>query len=312
MDFSKQNISYTERDEETDWIRVKLNNPNKWGYINDDSLVMIPFEYDFLNPFKNGLAYAKNNNKEFFITKKNLRLKGDFEAVGIFSEGLAPVKKNGKWGFIDYQANLVIPIQYDEVDCFRPSGLCAVTKNGKSGFINKSGAEIIPVIYDEASQEMKDQNVIVKKNNKWAVFDNSGKQLSDFLYDSFKRASISDFSKDIFTRDQSTFFENGAALVEANGKYIFINRKAQAAFQNNEFDSASVFDTFKNAIVKRNGKFGIIKTDGTFKVPLEYDFIDYFESNHPFSEYYNARKGKIYSIFNKDLKKIGESYEAVY
>ncbi|STD13066.1 WG repeat-containing protein [Chryseobacterium carnipullorum] len=250
LDFSKQNISYTERDEETDWIRTRLKIPDKWGYIDKDSLVMIPFEYDFLNPFKEGVAYAKNNNKEFFITKKNVRLKGDFEAVGIFSEGLAPVKKNGKWGFIDYQANLVIPIQYDEVDCFRPSGLCAVTKNGKSGFINKSGAEIIPVIYDEASQEMKDQNVIVKKNNKWAVFDNSGKQLSDFLYDSFKRASISDFSKDIFTRDQSTFFENGAALVEANGKYIFINRKAQAAFLNNEFDSASVFDTFKKCYSK--------------------------------------------------------------
>ncbi|WP_223608252.1 WG repeat-containing protein [Chryseobacterium sp. OSA05B] len=312
LDFSKKNISYTERDHETDWIRTRLKNPDKWGYIDKDSLVMIPFEYDFLNPFKDGVAYAKNNNKEFFITKKNVRLKGDFEAVGIFSEGLAPVKKNGEWGFIDNQANVVIPIQYDKVDCFRSSGLCAVTKNGKSGFINKVGREIIPVIYDEASQEMKDQNVIVKKNNKWAVFDNSGKQLSDFIYDSFKRAYISDFSKDVFTRDESTFFENGAALVEIGGKYKFINAKAQAAFPNNTFDSASVFDTFKNAIVKKKGKFGMIKTDGTFKVPLEYDFINYFESNHAFSEYYNARKGKIYSFFNKDLKKIGESYEAVY
>jgi len=312
LDFSKKNISYTEGDRETGWIRIKLNNPNKWGFINQDSLVMIPFEYDFLNPFENGLAYAKNNNKEFFITKKNLKLKGSFDALNIFSEGLASVKKNGKWGFIDNQADIIVPIQYDEVDYFRPNGLCAVTKNGKSGFVNKLGNEVIPIIYDEAYQEMKDQNVIVKKNNKWAVFDNSGKQLSDFIYDSFKRAYISDFSKDVFTRDESTFFGNGAALAITNGKYEFINVKARAAFPNNRFDSASVFDTFKNAIVKRNGKFGIIKTDGTFKVPLEYDFIDYFESNHAFSEYYNARKGKIYSIFNKDLKKIGESYEPVY
>jgi len=312
LDFSKKNISYAEKDLETGWIRIKLNNPNKWGFINKDSLTMIPFEYDFLNSFENGLAYAKNNNKEFFITKKNLKLKGSFDALNIFSEGLASVKKNGKWGFIDNQADIIIPIQYDEVDYFRPNGLCAVTKKGKSGFVNKLGQEVIPIIYDEAYQEMKDQNVIVKKNNKWAVFDNSGKQLSDFIYDSFKRAYISDFSKDVFTRDESTFFENGAALAITKGKYEFINVKAQAAFPNNKFDSASVFDTFKNAIVKRNGKFGIIKTDGTFKVPLEYDFIDYFESNHAFSEYYNARKGKIYSIFNKDLKKIGESYEPVY
>ncbi|UOU99441.1 WG repeat-containing protein [Chryseobacterium daecheongense] len=308
---SKNDIEYFEADKETGWIRI-LNKQRKWGFINKDSIIQIPFDYDFINPFENGLAYAKIKGQEIFITKKNLRLKGDYEAINVFSEGLASIKKNGKWGFIDNEGNIIIHVQYDGVDYFRSSGLCAVTKNKKSGFINKSGVEIIPVIYDEARQEMTDQNVIVKKNNKWAVFSNSGKQLSDFIYDDLIRTDISDFSKDIFSRDQSTLFGNGAALAVIGGRYEFINAKAQAAFPNNKFDSASVFDTFNNAIVKRNGKYGIIKTDGTFKVPLEYDFIDYFDSNHTFSEYYNARKGKIYHLFNKNLKKIGESYEPVY
>lgn len=312
MDFSIKNISHKEIDNETGWIRIKLKNPDKWGYINKDSLIIIPFEYDFLNPFSHGLAYAENNKKKYFITKQNLKLKGDYDEVRTFSEGLAPIKKNGKWGFINNKGDIIIPIQYDEIDCFRSNGLCAVTKNGKSGFINKQGAEIIPIIYDQTYQEMKDKNVIVKENGKWAVFDNNGKQISDFLYESLKRAYITDFSKDVFTRDESTFFENGAALAEIDGKYEFIDLKAQPAFPNNKFDSASVFDTFKNAIVKRNGKYGIIKTDGTFKVPLEYDFINYFDDNHAFSEYYNARRGEIYSIFNRDLKKIGESYQPVY
>jgi len=309
---TKENVSYSENDKETGWIRVNLHQPNKWGFIDKDSMIVIPFEYDFVNPFQNGLAYVKDNGKEFFITKHNLKLQGDFEAVDIFSEGLASAKKNKKWGFIDEKGKFVIPPKYDKIDYFRPSGVCAVQKNGKSGFINKKGEEIIPLIYDEAYQEMKDKNVIVKKNGKWAVFDNLGKQLSGFIYDSVKRTHIVDFSKNVFKRDASTFFENGAALVKINGKYEFINAKAQAAFPNNKFDSASVFDTFKNAIVKRNGKYGIIKLDGTFKVPLKYDFINYFDDNHSFSEYYNAKKGKIYTIFNRNLKKIGESFEPVY
>lgn len=284
---SKENISYSEKDEETGWTRVNLHKPNKWGFIDKDSVIVIPFEYNFVNPFENGLAYVKNNGKEFFITKQNLKLHGDFEAINIFSEGLASAKKNEKWGFIDEEGKFVISPKYDEVDYFRPNGLCVVTRNGRSGFINKNGDEIIPIIYDEAYQEMKDKNVIVKKNGKWTVFDNSGNQLSNFIYDSFKRAYVVDFSKDVFKRDASTFFENGAALVEINEKYEFINAKAQAAFPNNKFDSASVFDTFKNAIVKRNGKYGIIKLDGTFKVPLDYDLISYFDDNHSFSEYYN-------------------------
>lgn len=36
-----------------------------------------------------------------------------YEDVGHFGEGLAPVKKNGKWGFIDKEGKVVIPFQYD-------------------------------------------------------------------------------------------------------------------------------------------------------------------------------------------------------
>ncbi|MGC4128174.1 MAG: WG repeat-containing protein [Bergeyella sp.] len=312
FDLSRKNIYYSEIDSETGWYRVKLNNPDKWGFIDKDSSVVIPFEYDFLNPFENGLAYAKNNNKEFFITKKNLKIEGDYDEARIFTEGRAAIRKNKKWGFIDESGKPVIPLIYDEVLYFEKSGLAPVSKNGKHGFIDKNGKEIIPIIYDDAKYEQLDEIVAVKKNKKWAFFDNKSKQISEFIYDELFRAYKFDFTKDIFTRDKSTFFKNGAALVLKNGKYEFINEKAEPAFKNNKFDSATVFDTYQNAIVKRNGKYGMIKPDGEFKVPLEYDFIEYYDTNHLNSEYYNARKGKIFSIYNKNLKKIGESYEPIY
>ncbi|WP_312824059.1 WG repeat-containing protein [Epilithonimonas sp.] len=309
---SKKDINYIEKDKETGWFRVH-NKQNKWGFIDKDSSIVIPFEYDFVNPFENHLAYAKQGSKEFFITYKNLKLEGDFDAVSVFSEGLAPIKKNRKWGFINEKGKIVIPIQYDVVDCFRPSGLCAVSKNGKSGFIDKSGKEIIPIIYPEVNQQMLDKNVIVKNKGKWAFFDNQGKQLSDFIYNEVFRTDHYDFSKDIFTRDESTYFENGAVLVLKDNHYEFLNEKIEPAFPNNKFDSATVFDAFKNAIVKRNGKYGMIKPNGEFKVQLEYDFIEPYDTSHGhYSEYYNARKGKIFSIINRNLEKIGDSYEPIH
>ncbi|MBV2223718.1 MAG: WG repeat-containing protein [Cloacibacterium sp.] len=310
---SRNEIYYIEKDKETGWFRV-LNTKNKWGFIDKDSIIKIPFEYDFVNPFEHQLAYVKNKGKEFYINPKNeIVIEGRFDKIDIFSEGLASVKKDGKFGFINEKGKLIIPLIYDNVDYFRTSGLCAVTLNGKSGFIDKSGKEIIKIIYPEVHQEMFDRIVIVKNNRKWAFFDNHGNQLSDFIYDKVFRTDYYDFSKDIFTRDQSTFFKNGAALVLKNGKYEFLNEKIKPAFVNNKFDSASVFDAFKNAIVKRNGKYGMIKPNGEIKVPFEYDYIEPFDTNLPnFSEYYNARKGKIYSFFNKNLKKIGESYEPIY
>ncbi|KFC24099.1 WG repeat-containing protein [Chryseobacterium sp. FH1] len=310
--FSKKDIDYIERDKETGWFRVH-NKKNKWGFIDKDSSIVIPFEYDFVNPFENGLAYAKIGRKEFFITKRNLRLEGDFDEVKIFSFGLAGVRKNKKWGFIDEKGKLIIQPIYDEVQYFTTNGLCSVVKNGKSGFIDKTGKEIIPVIYDDARSEQLDDIVIVQKDKKWAFFDNKGKQLSGFLYDEVFSTNHYDFSKDIFDRSQSTYFKNGAVLVRKGKNYEFLNEKIEPAFPNNKFDSATVFDGFKNAIVKRNGKYGMIKSDGQIKVPFEYDFIEAYDSNHGnYSEYFNARKGKVYSIFNQNLKKIGESLEPIY
>lgn len=188
FDLSRSNISYQERDAETGWKRVLLIKPNKWGFVNENNKIMIPFEYDFVNPFENGLAYAKNNGKEFFITKKNLKLTEDYDEARIFTFGLAPASKNKKWGFIDENGKLVIPLIYDEADYFTKNGLSAVKRNGKSGFINQQGKEIIPVIYEMVKAEQLDDVVIVRKNYKWAFFDNFGRQLTDFLYTDVQRA----------------------------------------------------------------------------------------------------------------------------
>ncbi len=309
---SKKDIDYIEKDKETGWFRVH-NKQNKWGFIDKDSIIVIPFEYDFINPFENHLAYAKQGNKEFFITYKNLKLEGYYDEARIFSFGLAGVRKGKKWGFIDEKGKLVIPIIYDNVDYFTQNNLSAVVKNGKSGFIDKSGKEIIPIIYDSARSEQIDNIVILKKNKKWRFFNNQGKQLSDFIYNEVFRTDHYDFSKDIFNRDQSTYFKNGAVLVLKDNLYEFLNENIEPAFHNNKFDSATVFDAFKNAIVKRNGKYGMIKPNGELKVPLEYDFIEPYDTNHGhYSEYYNARKGKIFSIINQNLDKIGESYEPIH
>lgn len=312
---TRKEISYIEKDKETGWFRVH-NNKEKWGFIDKDSIVKIPFEYDFVNPFENGLAYAKNNGKEFFINPNNeIVIQGNYDKIDIFSEGLASVKRNGKFGFINDKGKLVIPIIYYKTEYFAKNGLVEVSKNRKYGFINKEGKEIISIIYDGADYQELDDLVIVKKNNKWAFFDNHGKQLSDFVYDKVFNADIYkyDFSKEAFWDSKTTFFKSGGALVLKNGNYEFLNENIEPAFANNTFDSASVFDTYKNAIVKRNGKYGMIKPNGEIKVPFEFDFIEPFDTNLPnFSEYYNARKGKIYSFFNKDLNKIGESYEPIY
>jgi KWG protein len=59
---------------------------------------------------------------------------------GDFSQGIAPAKQKGKWGFIDTKGKVVIPFQYVKADSFS-EGLAAVATadTNKYGYINTKG-----------------------------------------------------------------------------------------------------------------------------------------------------------------------------
>nr|MBA3352760.1 WG repeat-containing protein [Blastocatellia bacterium] len=65
-----------------------------------------------------------------------------------FYEGLASVKKDGKYGFIDTSGKLVIAPAFDKAGVFS-RGLAAVIMDGNVGYINKKGELVIKAIFDE-------------------------------------------------------------------------------------------------------------------------------------------------------------------
>ena len=65
--------------------------------------------------------------------------KETFEAAYAFQEGLAAVKKENQWGFIDKDGDLVIDYQFEEVDQGFQEGVAAVKQNGAWYFIDRNG-----------------------------------------------------------------------------------------------------------------------------------------------------------------------------
>ena len=64
-----------------------------------------------------------------------------------YSEGLAQCELDGKWGYVDGQRNVVIPLQYDSIVSFQ-LGIAAVNLNGKLGVIRQDGTYLIRPEYD--------------------------------------------------------------------------------------------------------------------------------------------------------------------
>ena len=97
--------------------------------------------YDYVGSFSEGLAIVVLNYKYGVINKSGtLVIPCKYDYAYSFCEGMAKVKLNGKYGFIDKSGTLVIPCKYDYAYPFS-EGRAEVELNGKQGYVNKSGVE---------------------------------------------------------------------------------------------------------------------------------------------------------------------------
>ncbi|MBR0416186.1 MAG: WG repeat-containing protein [Firmicutes bacterium] len=103
--------------------------------------------------FANGYAWVRDAGTGFcgFIdTSGREAIPCEYEEVGAFCDGLAVVKRNGKYGYINTANEIVIPIEYDSA-YGAGSGLAEVCRNGKHGFVDYENRQVLPFEYDDLS-----------------------------------------------------------------------------------------------------------------------------------------------------------------
>ena len=65
-------------------------------------------------------------------------------AMPFCANGLAAVKKSGRWGFIDKSGTEVIPCTFEDTLGFEEGNLAPVKKNALWGYVSKDGELIVP------------------------------------------------------------------------------------------------------------------------------------------------------------------------
>lgn len=119
------------------------------------------------------LPKKKGEKYRFINSKGELLFEHSFDEVAPFSEGLARVKLNGKWGYLDKSGSLRTPIRFDDARDFA-EGLAGVEIKGKWGFINKDGRFVIPPEF-KSVRDFKCGLVYVQRNNADGYIDQSGR-----------------------------------------------------------------------------------------------------------------------------------------
>ena len=231
------------------WIEKKEVGKKKKYKTGD---VVIPFKYDWVSDFREGLAVVELNGKLGYINKSGKEIvPPKYDEAKFFHEGLAPVKLNGKLGYINKSGKEVVPPKYDYVWDFK-EGLADVELNGKQGFVDKSGKEVVPLKYDNV-WFFEEGLAGVELKGKWGFIDKSGKEVVPIKYD-----YVDNFSE-------------GLAGVELNGKWGHINKSGKEVVPI-KYDYVDNFSEGL-AITKLKGKKGFVDKSGKEIVPLKYEDV---------------------------------------
>lgn len=148
----------------------------KWAIINSDFEQITDFIYDDVAMDENricskkGVIWVCQKEKYILIDKTgNPVTKADYDEVREFiSDEATAVKKNGKWGFVNYDGSVMIECIYEDAKPFR-EGMAPVCKDGKWGYIDTDNEFVIVPRFEDATPFYSDGRATVQINGSWTI-----------------------------------------------------------------------------------------------------------------------------------------------
>jgi hypothetical protein len=236
---------------------ISVSSHEKWGAIDQNGNWKIKPVYLGMKEFFNNVALAKSETRWDYVNAEGIVISQNkaYVCQHNFSEGLARVQENKKWGFIDGSGNYVIEPRFDAARDFS-EGLAAVETNSKWGYINTSGESVIEPVLENA-WDFYCGIAIVSVNEAKQYMNRKGEFLPNPDNYEVHRGFRDNFApvrkKDLW------------GFVDTEGNYIVKPRYEKV-------------DRFMNGLapVKRDGRCGYVNILGEEVVPLNFDACKLF------------------------------------
>lgn len=212
--------------------------------------------------FHEGLAKIRRNDKwEFIDEKGNVITKKGYYSAYNFENGLAHVKnKKGNHGYIDKNGNEIVKVKYNNITRFKDGFFRAnyfVGLDIRNVLMDDKGKEIINLKESCLGEFHNDRSVVGVNYNKYYVIDRTGKRIIKRNY------------KKIFD------YSDGFALVmKKKYKYNFIDKEGKEICKTDYDKGSSFVNGF--GIVKKDEYWIYIDKDGNEALKVYYDEVNPF------------------------------------
>lgn len=245
-------------------------------------------------------------------SKGKIVLEQIYDLIYPINEGFATIKLNDRWGLMDSTGKVILKPIYEELRNPKAAGYVGFKKGDKWGIIKFDGTIMVNPIYDALGNgnsnfdEQVDKNLtsfkVLLKGN-YGMVDANGKEkipikyymlgyLSEGIMTAYRTIETSKNGMPItgltFVNDQGKelvapmknynlvgmYSEGLIAIgsgVQSLPKWIYVDSTAKQMIVG-EYEDATPFHQ-GTAIVKRNGKYGVIDKTGKERIPFRYTEI---------------------------------------
>lgn len=119
------------------------------GFLNTDAKLVIAPQFTEADNFYEGLCCTKKAEQWGAIDKRGrVIIPYLYDSIGNCHNGMLSFYKDGKAGFLYADGTVAIDAQYTEVSDFYGDGYAIVMRDNKYGVINRQGELIVPLEYD--------------------------------------------------------------------------------------------------------------------------------------------------------------------
>ncbi|MBE5821399.1 MAG: WG repeat-containing protein [Clostridiales bacterium] len=245
---------------------------------------------------------------------EKIELSNEYSYIGNFSDGLAYVvsDKDNKCGYVDENGKIVIPCIYDSANKFS-EGLALVKYNGEFSFIDKSGETIISNVdiddnFGESISYFSNGRALVRRNEKYGYIDKIGEEIipcqyllalpfeNNFafvVYENKERAYINTYGDEVITfydsETQAVPFSEGLAVIEENEEWNVINEYGESVIEYKDGYNIPhilnyLYNDFQDGmiLITHNEKAGYMNSQGEIVIPCIYDGGTKFENGKAF------------------------------
>jgi hypothetical protein len=313
-------------------VQVRPAGVKEWGYANTKGELIIPAKFRKCWEFsEDGLAptYDPDKKQFFFINLKGEILNTEItdykliEAFGFglkgFDNGLVPVRQGEKWGYLNTEGKITIPIKYDKATPFN-EGFAVVKNNETYIIVNKQGKEIpVDIANIDDLKPFSEQLAPYKTTTgKMGFVDVNGKIAieAQFLSVGYFTGGLAWAKtpekmvgfinpkgewviKPQFTDAKDFDPESGFARVKSAEKWVYVKKSGEVV----NISISETLDDFFNGLAKgkKNEKIGFYNPKGEWVIQPQFDGARDFKNG-----FAAAKIGEKWGLIDKTGKWVTE------